>query len=156
MYTRFQILLSKRALSPTYKALFCKKKWLKIGILRTEVAAQLAIRKLIHSECKKPLSFTSFKLFKLILHILISVPNAFCSRLIFKNLDFFKFCTKFPSHAYVTAFSFILRKHWFEQFGILEVLSWMCSKPRTILLELKNLFCILESSIFYSFIEERY
>ena len=73
---------------------------------------------------------SSLKLFILILHILISVPDAFCSYLIFENLNLFKFCTKFPRYAYVTAF-FILRKHWFVQFRILEGLSWMCSKPRT-------------------------
>ena len=54
-----------------------------------------------HHRCE-----SSLKLFVLILHVLISVPNAFCSWLIFKYPELFKFAQSF--HAMLTSQPFLL------------------------------------------------
>ena len=82
---------------------------------------------------------SSLKLFILCFVYLISVPNAFC-RLIFKNHDLFKFAQNF--HAMLTSrpFLFCASIDLSLNFEFSDVLSWMCSKRRTILVELRIYF----------------
>ena len=71
----------------------------------------------------------------------------FC-RLIFKNHDLFNFARSF--HAMPPLQSLLLFCASIDlsfNFKFSDVFSWMCSKLRTILVKLKNIFCILESSI---------